>query len=554
MRTALLLQVFVFYSAFCLAQNTVGLISYNANKAYDGYNLLYPHDQANVYLLNNCGEIVHIWEDEEHFRPGNSAYLMPNGNLVKTKRNRVIEGPITVSGRAETVEVRDWDNNLIASFFANDSLQRLHHDIALTDNGTVLMVSWDLKTKLECHEAGRDTSLMQDEVVLSEKIMEWDPETDSIIWEWFVWDHLIQDFDSTKLNYGVLEENFNKIHVNRYTNNGDEDWLHINSIDYDSDRQLILLSVPYFHEAWVIDHSTTTEEARGSVGGRANRGGDLVYRWGNPFSYEMGTLDDKQLFFPHDVNWVDDFIDDSNIHYKKISAYNNRVGADFSSAVIWDPGYDFSIWNGLSFEENEGLYSPQVFDRVIHHPDTTKMYSATISSAQVLPNENVLICVGRRGYSFEITPDNEVVWEYITPLRNGFLVTQGDIVDEFRNSTFQFKRYPVDFPGFEGRDLSSKGTLELEPNTSFCEEITSTEGIEKLKLQIFPNPADQLIRVDLKGDQMEQADIYSFLGELQFTKSNISSNRLSIDVSSFPTGLYIIRINNSFSSFFVVER
>ena len=39
-------------------------------------------------------------------------------------------------------------------------------------------------------------------------------------------------------------------------------------------------------------------------------------------------------------------------------------------------------------------------------------YSPLVSSAQRLPNGNTLITEGR---FFEVTPENEVVWEYINP-------------------------------------------------------------------------------------------------------------------------------------------
>ena len=60
------------------------------------------------------------------------------------------------------------------------------------------------------------------------------------------------------------------------------DWLHTNGIDYNAEYDLIVLSVPRMNELWVIDHSTTTEEALGSTGGRWGKGGDLLWRWGNP--------------------------------------------------------------------------------------------------------------------------------------------------------------------------------------------------------------------------------------------------------------------------------
>ena len=76
--------------SIAFAQNTVGLLSYNPTQAYDGYNLLYPHNQPNVYLVDNCGEVVHSWEDEDNWRPANTAYLTEEGLLYKSKRDAVV--------------------------------------------------------------------------------------------------------------------------------------------------------------------------------------------------------------------------------------------------------------------------------------------------------------------------------------------------------------------------------------------------------------------------------------------------------------------------------
>jgi len=528
----------------------VGLISYNANKAFEGYNLLYPLDQPTVFLLNNCGEIVHTWEDDANMVPGNSAYLLPNGDLVKTKRDRSSQGFITSSGRSEWVEVRDWDNNLMASFYANDSLQRLHHDIAITDRNTVLMIIWDLKSMDECIAAGKDTSQMQDDVILSEKIVEWDYKTDSIVWEWRVWDHLVQDFDSTKANYGRVALKHERIHVNRFTAQGDQDWLHFNSIDYDAERDLILISVPFFHEAWVIDHSTTTEEASSSNGGNSGHGGDLLYRWGNPYSYQAGSLNDKKLFLQHDVNWIDDFISKDDIHYKNIIAYNNRVGADFSTVNIWDPGYIESTNNFLLLD---GLYQPDFFDRTIYHPDTTQLNSRTISGAQYLPNGNVLICAGRKGYSFEITPENEIVWEYITPMRNGFSVYQGDVLSGYPNSTFKIRRYPSNYPAFVGADLLPKGTIELGPNIGFCDELTETTNIDQKEKYVksFPNPADDLLKIVMSGDE-ERVEIRNILTELVWS-STTADKYITINTTNWENGVYVLIVNRETIHKFVVS-
>ncbi len=51
---------------------------------------------------------------------------------------------------------------------------------------------------------------------------------------------------------------------------------------YNAELDQIVLSVHNFDEVWVIDHSTTTAEAAGHSGGNSGKGGDLLYRWGNP--------------------------------------------------------------------------------------------------------------------------------------------------------------------------------------------------------------------------------------------------------------------------------
>ena len=52
-RTSLLLASLTF-SICALAQNTVGLISIAPEKMLAGYYLLYPHNQSNVFLLDQC--------------------------------------------------------------------------------------------------------------------------------------------------------------------------------------------------------------------------------------------------------------------------------------------------------------------------------------------------------------------------------------------------------------------------------------------------------------------------------------------------------------------
>jgi len=353
MRLIVLFLFSILVLPFANSQNTVGLLSYKPWNSYDGYNLIYPHNQPNVYLLNNCGEVVHVWEDEDGFRPGNTAYLMDDGRLVKAKRPAAVAGnPIWAGGGGGTVEIQDWDGNVEWSFTKNDSLERLHHDISVMPNGNILMIAWELISEEAAIQAGRDPSTMAEGELWPDYVLEVNPSTDEVVWEWHSFDHLIQDFDATKDNFGVVADNPGKINLNWDLNSGKADWHHANAIDYIFDEELgldhVMLSVPYFNEIWVIDHSTTTAEAATSSGGDAGRGGDLIYRWGNQATYNQGDSTNQKLFFQHDAHWVDDYLEESHPFYGKIAAFNNQVGADFSSVVFWTPPWDMYTFTYLT--------------------------------------------------------------------------------------------------------------------------------------------------------------------------------------------------------------
>lgn len=525
------------------AQRTVGLLSYKPWKSYDGYNLVYPHNQSNTYLLNNCGEIVHVWEGEVGDKPGNTAYIQENGDLVRTHRQSdITQDPIWAGGGGETVEILSWDNDIKWEYSINTDLERLHHDIAVLPNGNILMIVWELKTIDECIQAGRDTSTLTENEMWPDKIIEVDPATDDIVWEWFAWDHLIQDKYADKDNFGVIADNPGKININWDTNSGKADWMHCNAIDFDPVNNHILLSVPTFHEMWIIDHSTTTEQAAGSTGGFSGKGGDLVYRWGNDAAYDQGDETDQKLFYQHDVQIVDDFLTPSHPYYGKFAAFNNRVGADFSSVVIWDNTFDMY---DAKFQTIGEVYAPETYTLSKTHPDPQSLFSTGLSSIQVLPNNNLLICDGRHGYSFEMTPDNDIVWEYVTPIKGGAAVNQGDTLQINNNLTFRMKRYPIDFAAFEGKDLEGDGFIEIGSEEEFCDQILPIQmSYVNDDLKVYPNPSVGFVTLEWESKLYEEITILNLLGQVMYNEE-ISGGRLFLDVSTWESGNYFVKTSGN---------
>jgi hypothetical protein len=542
---------FVFFYACIFGQNSVGLLSFDKDRTYDGYNLIYPHNQSTVYLLDLCGRIVHRWDDESDLRPGNAAYILESGNLLKTKRPSSFMGDaIWAGGGGATVEIRSWENDLISSFTLNNDTMRLHHDAVITKEGTVLMIAWEWKSHEEAIQAGRDSSKLENSMLWPDFILEWDPRLDSIVWEWHVWDHLIQDFDASASNFGIVEDHPELVDINYDEHDGHQDWLHSNSLDYNPELDQIMLSVPYFNEFWIIDHSTTTDEAASHSGGRSGKGGDLLYRWGNPTTYQQGGDDEKKLFFQHSVKWIDPEASESDIFYGAISVFNNRVAQNISTANIIQP----QIFEDGTYELSDGRFLPEDFTKTFKHPEEPEMAaSGGLSSAQLLPNGNMLMLAGRWGYAYELTQDNELTWEYRVPLIAGQPVSQGEVLTITQNITFRMDRYPPDYAGFENRDLGAGDYLELNPNINYCDQLTTStrDDFYHIDIQIYPNPFRNLLHIDLEEANGEsEVHIYDHLGRLTWSENKVK-NTLKIDTNSWMPGVYFMTVNGSVAGKFV---
>lgn len=527
-----------FFYLVTTAQNTVGLITIQPDLAVEGYNLIYPEEQSSVYLLNNCGEVVNSWNDPTQGRPATVARLLENGNLLRSKTNASLTGTTFGTGGAGgIIELLDWNGEVLWSYTLADSLRRQHHEVFPMPNGNILLIAWEKKSLEEILETGFDTLTHTQREIWSDFILEINPGNDSIVWEWHAWDHLVQDFDPTKNNYGNIAEHPELIDPNYHEWSYDrQDWLHSNGLDYNAEKDQVMLCVRNFNEIWIIDHSTTIEEAAGSTGGNSGKGGTLLYRWGNPKAYKSGETSDRQLFWQHDAQWIDDFVDPGYEHYGKIVLFNNMVANGISYGQILEPVWDTS---GHTYLIQDGLFLPEDFTATLSHPDTSFNHSTTASSIQVIGPGHIIMCAARQGFSFELTGQGDVVWEYRTPLRNGFPVSQGTQLSLSDNFTFQLKRYPADYTGLAGKDLSPKGFLELDPNPSFCSLVSVSEQFGHDWINIYPNPVTDQLTIETEKEALHLllCDLY---GRCLMEKELVAGKH-RVDVSHIPAGIYFLQ-------------
>ena len=312
---------------------TVGLFQNDTSQAFKGYTLFAPKQNTMTYLINNDGHICHEWTASK-YAPGQSVYLLENGDLLRTCE--VMGKLSTGGGEGGRIEEYNWNDSLVWQLDYSTDTCMQHHDVKRLPNGNIIMLVVEKKTTAQVIATGFDTSQMQEpdfwqqQMMLPDCVVEIQPTYPtggSVVWQWHVWDHLIQSHDPTKLNYGVPSA-----HPELIDAAGDRTalpvfWNHMNSIDYDSAFDQIALSVRGNSEVWIIDHSTTTAEAAGHSGGKYGKGGDLLYRWGNPITYGAGTVSNETYFQQHDVEWIKSDCPGAG----DLLCFNNGVGRNYSS-------------------------------------------------------------------------------------------------------------------------------------------------------------------------------------------------------------------------------
>ena len=262
---------------------TVGLLDYDAS-ADQGYTLFAPLPSTTTYLIDVCGRQVHSWVGTA--QPGNSVYLLENGDLLRTEK--VAGSAFNQGGTGGRILRISWDGTITWQYEYATNLYRQHHDVELLPNGNIAMIAWQKKTQAEAIAAGRDPDMLQDGELWVDSIIEIAPEGTSggtIVWEWHLWDHLVQNEFADKANYGSVADNPQLVDLN--FGGPRADWNHVNGIDYNAELDQFIISVHNFGEIWVIDHDITSAEAAGPAG-------DILYRWGNPAAYGAGAMSDQQ--------------------------------------------------------------------------------------------------------------------------------------------------------------------------------------------------------------------------------------------------------------------
>jgi hypothetical protein len=581
---------FLVYSAIIAAIVSESLLPGLLNaQAFQGYTLYSKMDSKNTYLLNMNNAVAHSWS---HVRSGGySCYLLSDGSLLRPalSTNSNLNG----GGQAGIVERVSWTGTTLWEFTYSSNTYRTHHDLEPMPNGNVLCIAWEVKTAAQCVAAGLDHSatLWFDHII---EVQPTGPTSGNIVWEWHGWDHLIQDYSSSKANYGVVGDHPELLDINAgYVNSGD--WMHINAVSYNPTLDQIVISSHFLNEVYVIDHSTTTAQAATHTGGNGGKGGDFLYRWGNPANYRAAGT--KVFDVVHCAWWVPTGLSGAG----DIMAFNNRqtTGQSMIVQITPPPGYSYTPNTAWGPASPTWSYTASGF------------FSNHLGGNQRLPNGNTIIAEATSGYLFEVNSAGAVQWSYQTtgqiprvlrydPNYPGLSALvdvemmafeanpNGDIVDltwtvasETSNEGFEVQR------SLDGGQIwaaigfvPGRGTTNTSHDYSFSDSVTTsmrsvsivsyrlrqvdTDGSETftkavdvaidaapLALRLmrnYPNPFDYSTTVDyyLAKDAMVSLKVYDMHGRevatLADAEITAGSHSVKWDPRDAPAGMYLCRL------------
>ena len=462
-------------------QGPTETIHWDQARAFNGYTLFSARGTS--YLIDMEGQVINTWPI------GTTPQFLDNGNLLDASK----DDPSGFGGFREL----DWDGNVVWSYDERREGYSPHHDWVRIFNKalgepTMLYIANRMITHQEAIDAGCDPAKGPYDGAQLDSIVEIDMEG-NIIWEWRFFDHTIQDIDPTKPNYvgegKTVADYPHRINLNIPGRPVKRDWLHCNSLDYNPELGYVVTNSVQ-GEFYVIDHDGTfvAGDAGESTRLAAGPKGDFLYRFGDPARYAQGdppsilpdwtqsTTGHKQIGGAHDVQWIDEglpgagnFLIFNNAQYLfertpqsyilEINGRLNREGREAGDYVN-PPDAGYFRWEHPNRDSQK---TPRwVSNQIVwmyYSRSNQGFFSHIGSGAQRLPNGNTLICAMTEGHFFEVTPEAEVVWEYINPVTTDGVVRVLKDAFPMSNAVFRAYRYGPDHPALRGRDLKPMGLL-----------------------------------------------------------------------------------------------
>jgi hypothetical protein len=497
--------------------------------------------QTTVLIGGDC-QMVYTWNHPN--LNGYSVYLLENGNLLRTaqvaKDVRVPPGAGPIQGIVEEVDptgVVVWSYQL-----ANDTFC-MHHDIKPMPDGNFLACSFEARTIEEAKAVGVDTALFPKrstgaKVLLSERIIEVNPRAapeQKIVWQWLLWDHIVP-----KSQAAEHPELFNG---SAGTPSGNQ-WVHLNGIDYCPRTDLIVFTSRLLNECFVIDHGTTTQEAAGHTGGKRGKGGDFLYRWGNPKNYDTAAT--QYVFVLHCPTWIPENCPGAGnilFFHNNMSMGSAAGGTGASEVVEIVPPID---GNGAFIKSPGVPFGPEA--PTWKYAPGDSFSSMAMSSAFRLANGNTLAheayppsetseeggaeaaagALSSNSRIREVTPDQKIVWSCTIGIKS-------DAPDTGR---FQMAWNPAKIMYYPSEYAGIKNLFAKIPNAARRRHENPHGSIERLHFNQLEN------RITVENAAGVEVTLYSLQGE-RVASVRAGTNRLCCLTRHLSPGMYFVMVKSA---------
>jgi hypothetical protein len=374
-----------------------GVTYHDPTRAHGSF-VLYTAADGVTRLIDLAGEVRKEWPF-----PGVPARIVDpaiNGGRLGDVGVQLSEVPDSNGGiyANRTVGTLSWTGDKLWEWGteAPGGAARQNHDWELLPNGNHLLL-----VTIPRQVPGLGEGLVGDQGL-------YEVTTDgNIVWEWKAGDHLSEfGFSETGFEYlrdAVSDDPENPwgyLEINSARTIGPNRW-------YRDDPETvfqpdnILISARKANVIALID----------------KRSGDITWRLGPYFPATPGA--EHQRINAHSVpRPLDQFSGQHNPHFiadglpgaGNLLIFDNQGGAGYPPAPLGiyagsrvlevDPATRNIVWQYTAEDSGQPTWT---------------FFSSFVSNAQRLPNGNTLITEGMQGRIFQVTPDGDIVWEYLTP-------------------------------------------------------------------------------------------------------------------------------------------
>lgn len=293
-------------------------------------------------VIDAHGETLWLYQREaKHERWGqrhHAADLRGDIDVRTTERGVLVCGTNIGDGVGEVMPFEvEWQGEEVW-----EGLMINHHHIHKTPDGHYMFLTTDVRY---CEEFGRE--------LCGDQIVEWDPATNRIVWNWHLFDH-------------------HRPEVDRW------DYSHSNTIEPDFRGDSLYLSCRNMNSVLKINRA----------------GGEIIWRLGENGDFQMEATD--RFYHQHSPELQPN---GNLLIYDNGTGRPDEVGGEYSRAV--------------ELELDEDAMTARAVWSWRHEPD---LYTPIWGDADRLPNDNTLIVFGTRTEGettryVEVTPEGEVVWE-----------------------------------------------------------------------------------------------------------------------------------------------